>query len=117
MACQEDAGQSLLCRWTDAADRLIWGHLDLGEGGVSAQLSEFLPFIVAGVGIVILALWILMSPSKAKPVASDAAAEVIAPPEPEPAPAPKSEPAAKAPAKTKPAAKPKHNMRQDAGSR
>jgi len=67
---------------------------------MTAELSQYLPFIVAAGAIICIALWLLFGPSKstAAPVETDAKPEVAAPVVAAPkAPAPK----AKAPAKTK----------------
>jgi len=73
---------------------------------MTAELSQYLPFIVAAGAIICIALWLLFGPSKptAAPVETEAKPKVAAPPAAAPkAPAPK----AKAPAKSKAPAKPK----------
>ena len=73
---------------------------------MTAELSQYLPFIVAAGAIICIALWLLFGPSKptAAPVETEAKPEVAAPAAAAPkAPAPK----AKAPAKSKAPAKPK----------
>lgn len=73
---------------------------------MTAELSQYLPFIVAAGAIICIALWLLFGPSKstAAPVETEAKPEVAAPAAAAPkAPAPK----AKAPAKPKAPAEPK----------
>lgn len=73
---------------------------------MTAELSQYLPFIVAAGAIICIALWLLFGPSKsaAAPVETEAKPEVAAPAAAAPkAPAPK----AKAPVKPKAPAKPK----------
>ncbi len=57
-----------LRRWTAAPNQLICRQGIKRESRVTAILSDYLPFIVAGAGIVLIAAWIWLAPAKGTPL-------------------------------------------------